>query len=652
MVLKGRSSPKSVTGTDPADQGAVKRSSSRRSINSGQVTDEESPNKQQLAPKKGLFRRRRPSMGNRSVERGVAPSKSDNEADLMPAALQASKIRRHHSSELNGMRVDSANLGAGGMEYMEVIVNGKKKMVRVMKKTSSEAAAGDAAGHRKLVKVVKTKKKAPSSNASAGAPDPKEMEVPIKLNIPANHALRKPPKREKSYSDAQSGVWSKAARSLFSFGGSKSKISTEGEDEENIEDYVFQPDEQDKARANQSVDNNKSNHSRGSRGSSWKPPTQLNGEPGVDPRSKRPSAAPGVRPSPNRQEIKAEFFEKYAEEYDPNAPPVLEINTAANNTRTKTKSVYQSESMIRRQFIQDQWLSGGSNYIVWEKAASVSTPATDYTSEEEDYQDDVSEISCEDLTPPVLMEHDEKNELELWERLCDSRIQRLGPRNALTADAYINRGMAQLRGKRLEDAADSLLSAVCFLEEVYDAQHIQMGLVFYLLGKVYMEQEQYPMAESALAKALNIRQLHFGKAHPDTVECWEQLGMSYVRRAVQVSGSDSDTEVFLHRQAMEIMTQVLKLKRAIFGSIHPSVAHTALVVARLCATRNEMERAQRLYKQVYAVLAKVEKEETDKINPDFADPADVAAKQMRKRELAEIEEEMRQFGLKEEILEI
>mmetsp|Transcript_8951 Transcript_8951/g.11909 ORF Transcript_8951/g.11909 Transcript_8951/m.11909 type:complete len:317 (+) Transcript_8951:129-1079(+) len=316
--------------------------------------------------------------------------------------------------------------------------------------------------------------------------------------------------------------------------------------------------------------------------------------------------------------------------------------------------------MVRRQFIQDQWLSGGSNYIVWEKSASMATAEDSmsegrsyYNGKEDEFPDDISEVSGEDLTPPVMLQRVKKNELELWEALCDNRIQRLGPRNELTADAFVNRGIAQLEANRLEDAADSLLSAVCFLEEVHDSQHIHTGLVFYLLGKVYMKQEQYPMAESAFAKALSIRQMHLGKSHPDTVECWEQLGLSYIQRAAQtLKGGDADMDSFLQRQAMGILTQVLKLKRAIFGSIHPAVAETARVVAKLCAHRNEMERAQRLYKQVSVVLAKVEKEESDKINPDFADPTDLAARRMRKRELADIEEEMRKFGLKEEILEI
>eukprot|EP00522_Entomoneis_paludosa_P008231 CAMPEP_0172454966 /NCGR_PEP_ID=MMETSP1065-20121228/11800_1 /TAXON_ID=265537 /ORGANISM="Amphiprora paludosa, Strain CCMP125" /LENGTH=684 /DNA_ID=CAMNT_0013207389 /DNA_START=125 /DNA_END=2179 /DNA_ORIENTATION=- len=684
MVLKRGPSSKSIGSPGSTRE----KSSSSRNVAQGTAdpssrgADPSSREKTKTSsPSKGLFRRRRASMGNHvdEVQRGVPSTKSADELDFGAATSRGGGargepsgrgVRRYHSNALDGMRLDS-NAGA---EYMEVIVNGKKKMVRVKKKSSSDADGGHGAGttvHRKLVKV-KAKQVVKKPKESDG---PKDIEVPMKLNIPANHQLRTKQKSPRhSGDDAASGVWSKAARSLFSFGGTRSKSgsSVGADDEDAMEDFVFEPEDGEKDKAGQSLDNNKkSNHSRGSRskgGTNWKPPTQLNGEPGVDSRSRGQEEGKNTRPvtshttpSPNKSPLKSEFFEKYVEEeYDPNAPPVLEINTAANNTKTKTKSVFQSESMVRRQFIQDQWLSGGSNYIVWEKAAanksnnaSVSTPATEYTSdEEEDFADDVSDITCEDLAPPILLEQDDKKELDLWESLCDSRIQRLGPRNALTADAFVNRGIAQLHANRLEEAADSLLSAVCFLEEVYDSEHIHMGLVFFLLGKVYMQQEQYPMAESALAKALGIRQMHLGKVHPDTVECWEQLGLSYIQRASQIVSSDRETSQFLQKQAMEILTQVLKLKRAIFGSIHPSVAKTAHAVAKLCAMRNENERAQRLYKQVMAVLSKVEKAESDKINPDFPDPAETAAKQMRRQQLNEIEEEMRRFGLKEEILEI
>mmetsp|Transcript_26532 Transcript_26532/g.62323 ORF Transcript_26532/g.62323 Transcript_26532/m.62323 type:complete len:669 (+) Transcript_26532:227-2233(+) len=668
MVLKRVPSSKSV-GSRGASQKSVGSPSARGRNSSPTPGTSASPKSRG----KSLFRRRRASAGaGADIQRGVSKTKSADGLDFGPRGTSGGEsaraeptsrgVRKYHSNALDGMRLES-NAGA---EYMEVIVNGKKKMVRVKKKSAANAdgTTSDKV-HRKLVKVKAKQVVKKSQTSNDGN---KEIEVPMKLNIPANHQLRsKTPKNQKhSGDDAASGVWSKAARSLFSFGGARSKSgSSAADDEEAMEDHVFEPDEPDRENANQLK--RSSSHSK-SKASSWKPPTQLNGEPGVDSRSKgkegKDEAARDIRrtvPSPQKTPLKAEFFEKFVEEeYDPNAPPVLEINTAANNTRTKTKSVFQSESMVRRQFIQDQWLSGGSNFIVWETAAanksnhaSVSTPATEYTSDEDDdFADDVSEITCEELAPPVLLQENQKSELELWDSLCDNRIQRLGPRNALTAEAFVNRGMAQLEANRLEEAADSLLSAVCFLEEVHHSEHIHMGLVFFLLGKVYMQQEQYPMAESALAKALSIRKKHLGKVHPDTVECWEQLGMSYLQRAAQMSLADPETERFLQKQALEILTQVLKLKRAIFGSLHPSVAKTARVVARLCALRNEMERAQRLYKQVMAVLYMVDKDESGKINPDYPDPSETQAKQMRRQNLNEIEAEMVRFGLKEEILEI
>lgn len=613
------------------------------------------------------------------VERGVSTTKSADRLDFGVDAARGEPVdrgvRRYQSNTLDGMRVDSNH----GTEYMEVIVNGRKKMVRVKKKSSTGAdgvsAGGGGHGHRKLVKVKAkqvVKRQAQPSNTDV----PTDMEVPMKLNIPANHQLRsKSPKSPKhSADDAASGVWSKAARSLFSFGGTaRSKSgSSHADEDDGVEDHVFQPDDHD------NLDNKKSSHSRGShskKGSRRKIPP-VTGDPGVDslPRDKdekddrldekdeQPKPALTGTAQQNKAPIKADLFENFAdkEEYDPNAPPILEINTAANNTKTRTKSAFQSESMVRRQFIQDQWLSGGSNYVVWEKAvggnsksASVSTPATEYSEEEEElFDDDVSEITCDELVPPPLLVEADKNDLDIWEALCDNRIQRFGPRNALTADAFVNRGIAQLGANRLEDAADSLLSAVCFLEEVYEQEHIHMGLVFFLLGKVYMEQVQYPMAESALAKALSIRQKHLGKVHPDTVECWEQIGLSYIKRAAQIAPSDRESELFLQKKAVEILTQVLKLKRAIFGSIHPSVAKTAHTVAQLCANRQEKERAQRLYKQVLAVLGKLDKEESDKLHPDFPHPSELAAKQLRRKQINDIEEEMKILGLKEEIIEI
>ncbi|KAL7577552.1 hypothetical protein ACA910_015082 [Epithemia clementina (nom. ined.)] len=610
-------------------------------------------------------------------------------------------VRRRHSTEMLqkvGLEGIGSNVGGGGgtAEYREVVVNGKKKLVRVKKKSAAEAAADTSSdGHRKLVKVkVKQVMKKHTQQQNEV-----QSSVPIKVGIPANHQLRKPStpsaqpsKYSNMASDNISGVWSKAARSIFSFGNDKrSKASSGGDPTET--DLVFQPEVLSTAEGgrqggsgNDQGDGNKSQSKPG-----YKPPTQLNGEPGVLTKKKTPDAPEEIdgdgKENDEGGEVKnnapplsprqPEFFARYvagAGDFALQDGPPMEIHTNAM-TKTKTKSVFQSESMIRRQFIQDQWLSGGSNYQVWEKATannlvdmSVVTAVTEYTTDQSskgDYDeemDNVSEITHEDLVPDMLLEIKPQDELELWEALCTDHINRYGPRSALTAESFVNRGIAQMQADRLDEAADSLLSAVCFLEEVHGTidhndrngnggapSHMHMAQAFYFLGRVYMLQEQYPMAESAFYKALNIRQQHLGKVHPDAVECWEQIGLSYIQRAAQARG---DKQQILERQAMDILSQVLKLKRAIFGSIHVSVARTARSVAKLCAMRNESERAQRLYKQVLNVLAQMDKDLTSIINPDFPDPRDIAKHKERRKELTSIDEEMRRYGLKEEILEI
>ena len=645
-----------------------------------------------------------PKQGGSSSGTGSAPSRG---------------VRRHHSTDAaKALAGESSASGSAPFEYREVVVNGKKKKVRVKKKSAAEAAA-DGDGHRKLVKVkVKQvmKKHTQQQNELQNS-------VPIKVGIPANHQLRKPSTAQSSKymqaSDNVSGVWSKAARSIFSFGNDKRSKASSGGDPEEM-DLVFEPEaggerqkeenEEEPVHAQGHDDTGKPSMDaapetpegvKPTLSKGYKPPTQLNGEPGLLQAKKKeaPPTETGNEANNNKNETKSvkkdapvsprqpEFFARYVAgpgaggDYDLQDGPPMEIHTNAM-TKTKSKSVFQSESMIRRQFIQDQWLSGGSNYQVWEKAAannlidmSVVTSVTECTTDvstkdptsdgEDAMDDDVSEITHEDLVPDMLMEVKQTNELELWEALCTHRINLFGPRSALTAESFVNRGIAQLQAGRLEEAADSLLSAVCFLEEVHGTidhtdrngnggapPHMHMAQAFYFLGKVYMLQEQYPMAESAFYKALNIRQQHLGKVHPDAVECWEQIGLSYVQRADQAQGEERQ---ILERRAMDILSQVLKLKRAIFGSIDVSVARTARAVAKLCAIRNESERAQRLYKQVLNVLTQMDKDLTSMINPDFPDPRDVAKHKERKRELTSIEEEMRRYGLKEvkeEILEI
>ena len=719
------------------------------------------------------------------------------EEELSSAAKQKQPanrgLSRHHSAEVPKQRsfkqpfkpLDSRSTGSGSgtgkekaggnFEYREVVVNGKKKIVRVKKKSAAGVAAqssnthdgngaGAGSGNRKLVKVkVKqvVKKHAQQQQQLRSS-------VPIKVGIPANHQLRNPSATTNKYnsapSDNVSGVWSKAARSIFSFSGDKrSKCSAENTEM----DLVFQPedvagggggtddnddhegneDEGREERARLQTLNNKTSHSNRSKepkqtSRSKLSTNQLHGERSVrsvqsnkkkehpkddDVKNEKNSLTKNQTNDRNENNNNAnnsntekcrrvlaaaasagkpEFFARYvangpgagataptAADPDMDGPP-MEIHTNAM-TRTKTKSVYQSESVIRRQFIQDQWLSGGSNYQVWEKAtinkfndSSVVTSATEYTTDtsvksssgEEDYDDDVSEITHEDLIPEMLLEVPKQQDpLEQWEAVCSDRINRYGPRSDLTAESFVNRGIAQLQADRLEDAADSLLSAVCFLEEVHGTidhndrngnggapSHMHMAQAFYFLGKVYMLQEQYPMAESAFSKALNIRQQHLGQVHPDTFECWEQIGLSYMQRASQTgsttnnnnsntkdnhNSADPEREL-LQRQAMDILSQVLKLKRATFGSLNGSVARTARAVANLCAIRDESERAQRLYNQVVNVLSKLDKEETTLINPDFPDPRDIVKQKQRKQELVDIEEEMRRHGLKDEILEI
>lgn len=509
-------------------------------------------------------------------------------------------VRRRHTSELVKVAeaAKAAGLGVGGIkggvggdavpELREVVVNGKKKMVWVKKTTAAEAAAAED-GHRKLVKVKVVKQVKKSAQQPHQTNDAIKDAIPMKVGIPANHQLRNlsspDAQAQSKFNNSQnacdnvSGVWSKAARSIFSFGNDKrSRASSGGGDE--LLDLAFQPevlgaevqqrpegaDDADEGDVGEHDNNNNDDQARDKTANNdkntpsptsdgkkfgYKPPTMLNGETGLATadgnnhnninRAENPKGATisnTKKAVPSLTPRQPEFFARYVamgaggDNHDPNGPP-MEIRTNTNMTRTKTKSVYLTESMIRRQFIQDQWLSGGSNYQVWEKAMannlvdmSVVTAVTEATNDtsakgggEGGYggghneaidTDDVSEITYEDMVPDMLVEvaenkgkgEEEKQQepddaiLEQWEALCTHRIQRYGPRSALTAEAFVNRGIAQLQANRLEEAADSLLSAVCFLEEVHGTidhqdrngnggapSHMHMAQAFFFLGQ-------------------------------------------------------------------------------------------------------------------------------------------------------------------------
>jgi tetratricopeptide (TPR) repeat protein len=240
---------------------------------------------------------------------------------------------------------------------------------------------------------------------------------------------------------------------------------------------------------------------------------------------------------------------------------------------------------LRRLKIQERWLSKGCNYHPNEYLIKAFR-----SSKEDDPPEEVSEISYDDPVCLVMgpdatpASEDETAEVNFWTQTCDQyeHGRYYGLQHSRTAEAFLNKGIAQLNTRHVADAIDSFLEAVAMTQEIHGDDSLAAARGLHLLGSAFFLDGQLETAAEATLKALQVRQTALGPFHTDTVDTFSNLAMIYLKMSHLV-------------EAARIFQEVLTIRIAIYHDLHPSVAFPARSLGCVYAKRRDIERAVRHY---------------------------------------------------------
>ena len=190
-----------------------------------------------------------------------------------------------------------------------------------------------------------------------------------------------------------------------------------------------------------------------------------------------------------------------------------------------------------------------------------------------------------------------RQEKTYWTNILIDRTSQCGNVHSEVAIAYFRLGHACLNCHDYQLAMRAFIKAFKIYrvlnKELACAQALDAyGLACIISPKSNPRDETLQKAEIALKIAFQIRCHHLGVWHADTVETYNKLASvnnhmgHFAKAAIQY-------------------TEVFKLRRAIFGGIHPSVAVTAHILAtvfcklgKITESKTFFAMAQRIYKQM------------------------------------------------------
>lgn len=183
---------------------------------------------------------------------------------------------------------------------------------------------------------------------------------------------------------------------------------------------------------------------------------------------------------------------------------------------------------------------------------------------------------------------------------------------AWTADAdlqerlaeFLHRTAAYLRERgRYQDALPLAQRSLDIREQCFGGEHLVTAASLSLMGRLRLDQAQYPLAESLLQRVLRIRQSQLPDNHADLGETYNDLGLLCY-----------DNDRF--EEAEGHYLHALGIRQATLGGQHPDFAVTLSYLALLYQThRGDLSKAEAFYKQALAIREAALNEE----HPDIAE---------------------------------
>jgi tetratricopeptide (TPR) repeat protein len=191
-----------------------------------------------------------------------------------------------------------------------------------------------------------------------------------------------------------------------------------------------------------------------------------------------------------------------------------------------------------------------------------------------------------------------KQEEAYWTNLLNDLTQTHGKLHVQTARAALALGQVYIQSNNHLQAMTAFCKAFKICLNLYGPNHLTVAQALDFYGLACMKnQNQYSLpllqkAEKGLNRAFQIRFHHLGVWHADTVDTFNKIASVHLRMGQ-------------YKRALHEYKEVFKVRRAIFGYQHPSVAVTSHTLANLHFQLGQIGEsdtfyalAQRIYKQM------------------------------------------------------
>lgn len=192
-------------------------------------------------------------------------------------------------------------------------------------------------------------------------------------------------------------------------------------------------------------------------------------------------------------------------------------------------------------------------------------------------------------------ESKENKRLDGWRRSMEEEIGNLGENNTKTAASLLDVGAMYLQCEDFQKAREYFIRAIAVSEAVFEMPDLRIARVLELYAIAESAQttsskdkEQLECALSCLESAFAIRYELQGPEHIDTVETLSRIGRVQLRQRQ-------------YAEAKECYYEVLKLREAIFGDDHPSVAHAARLLAVAHTRLYQGDLAKRYFEEALTI---------------------------------------------------
>ncbi|EFO78969.1 NB-ARC domain-containing protein [Oscillochloris trichoides DG-6] len=168
----------------------------------------------------------------------------------------------------------------------------------------------------------------------------------------------------------------------------------------------------------------------------------------------------------------------------------------------------------------------------------------------------------------------------------------LGPRHHSTATTLYALGRVHLQQSDYPAAKQYLQQALEIEQAVLGPQHPSTALTLHELGRVRYGQGNYPAAETYLQQALAILQAVRGPQHPSTASTLHALGHVHLQQ--------SD-----YPAAEKYLQQALEIHQAVLGPQHPDTAATLHALGHVHLQQSDYPAAEAYLQQALAILQAV-----------------------------------------------